>query len=202
MITTFFLVYGWIIAGLCGMGWYWTHQQLQRSRAREAGYMQMLAEHEYSLRPSLSALKAARIIPLLIVLLIPSAAHAQTALPRGSFFQPAHCVQWYSDGADRWCHEAARVDLRGSLGALIVGNVLDIASTEYALSQGAREANPVMAFSTPSRLLLKSVGTISSVYLIQKLGQRKPKLAKVLGYTIGGSLSLIAAHNIHQVRTR
>lgn len=164
MITVFLAVYGWIIAALCAACWWHTERRLKQALHREELYITMVGDQYQDLKPSIAALKAARIIPpVLLLLCLPTWAHAQTA-------------------------------------PIIIGNVADIVSTEYAVRHGAHEMNPVMAGGTAQRIALKSASTVLSVYLVQKLGQRHPRMAKVLGYSIGGTLSMVAVHNFHQVR--
>jgi hypothetical protein len=164
MIPVFLTVYGWIIAVICGLGWIWTEKQWRKAQARELEYIGMIAAHNMELRPSLAALKAAKRTALvLLVLLMPSLSHAQTA-------------------------------------PLIIGNTLDAVSTEYAVRRGAVEVNPIMGSTTAQRLAVKSLGTMASVYLVQKLGQRHPRIARVVGYGIGGTLSLVAVRNVRSVK--
>lgn len=92
--------------------------------------------------------------------------------------------------SDRWFKQAPVL-------ACLAGNALDLASTEYALARlGNREANPVVPFSRPERIAIKSGTAALSALAIHHLMPEHPTLARWLGYSIGGSLSLVAIHNI------
>ncbi len=81
--------------------------------------------------------------------------------------------------------------------ALVIGNVADAVSTELALQRpGVREANPVMGASSAQRIAVKAAGTAAQVWVVRKIGARRPKLAKVLGYSVGAFHCGIAAHNL------
>ena len=166
MITIFLLIYGWIIAVLCGLGWIYAEHRLKRVLRREDEYIGMIAAQNVELRPSLAALKAAKRTAsiMLLLLIIPSLSHAQTV-------------------------------------PIVIGNLADLVSTEIVIAQGhAREANPIMGSSTLQRVAVKAAGTAVQVWLVKQLEPRHPRMAKVIGYSVGGSLSLLAIHNLRSVR--
>lgn len=79
MITLYLTIYtGWIVAALCALGWIWTHYQWRKSERAELRCMAMLIELNAELQPSLQALKIARTIPIVVMLLIPSLSNAQS----------------------------------------------------------------------------------------------------------------------------
>ncbi len=91
---------------------------------------------------------------------------------------------------------ASAQSLHKPLGALILGNALDLASTEVALHNPAlREANPVMGQSSAQRVALKAGAVSAEVWLLKKLAPRHPKIAAGLGYSFGAVTTAIAAHN-------
>ena len=165
MIYTFLLLYGWIIALLCGLGWIYAEHRLKRVLRREDEYLRMIAAHNLELRPSLAALKTAKRTALIVMLLLmPSLSHAQTV-------------------------------------PIVIGNLADLVSTEIVIAQGhAREANPIMGSSTLQRVAVKAAGTAVQVWLVKQLEPRHPRMAKVIGYSVGGSMSLLAVHNLRSVR--
>ena len=80
--------------------------------------------------------------------------------------------------------------------ALITANVLDVASTEYAISHGAVEMNPIMGQTTAQRVVVKGLSTAAQVWLVKRLSPRHPKLAKGLGYGLSALLVGVAGHNL------
>ena len=84
-----------------------------------------------------------------------------------------------------------------ALGAIVIGNALDALSTEIALQRpGVHAVNPILGQSLPRRLMVKSLGTVATVYLTRTFAKRHPTVARVLGYSIGGALSVVAVHNV------
>lgn len=80
----------------------------------------------------------------------------------------------------------------------IAGNGADVASTLYALSQGAREGNPFLTkLGLPGSLALKGGMTLAQILAIRKLQDAgHPLAAKILGYGFGGGLGAVALNNI------
>lgn len=78
MLFWLFAIYGWILAMVFAGAYIYTYRALQRAFAREADYHRLIVEHRIT--PSLAALKTARIIaPLVLILLLPAISTAQTA---------------------------------------------------------------------------------------------------------------------------
>lgn len=87
---------------------------------------------------------------------------------------------------------------------IIVGSIADAVSTEIAIATGAgREGNYLLGENRLQRLVTKSIGTASLVWLVKTLErQGKPKAAKIVGYTFGLGLSALAARNVSITVTR
>lgn len=99
-----------------------------------------------------------------------------------------------------WCMSAldcgAQTVGTGPQAAIVIGNVLDIVSTEIALQRpGNVEGNPFMGQSMTRRLAMKSVGTVAQVWLVNRLGKKHPKLAKGVGYGLGAFYGGVAVWN-------
>lgn len=76
--------------------------------------------------------------------------------------------------------------------------VLDIASTRYAVDHGAREANPVLAGladSTPALVAVKAGSTAAIIYLTERLRKRHPVAAVLLMVGLNAGYASIVAHN-------
>jgi hypothetical protein len=86
---------------------------------------------------------------------------------------------------------------QGAVGAIVLGNVADIVSTEIALQRpGLREGNPVLGQSATQRIAVKAAGTAVQVWIVRKLDRSgHPKLARVVGYSAGAALTGVAWHN-------
>lgn len=92
---------------------------------------------------------------------------------------------------------AQSTGVRLALGGLVVGNVLDIVSTEKAIASGhGREGNPLMGQSQTQRFAVKAATTITSVWLLKKIGKSRPKTAQVIAWTLTGGLTYIASRNM------
>lgn len=171
MLYWLFAIYGWMLAIIFGVAYVYCYRSYQRSLLRETRYLAMIADHVPEIQPSLTALKAARVtVPLVLLLLcLPSISSAQST-PR----------------APLW--------------VMVAGHAADLASTEYVMHSGCcREVNPIMGASTTQRVIVKSLGTVASAYLVHAIGRRHPRLAKVLGYGIGAAMTGVAVRNLQQV---
>jgi hypothetical protein len=81
---------------------------------------------------------------------------------------------------------------------LTVGNSLDLLTTVQAMTSGrGQEGNPLFRQTTPAGLVaIKTGSTVAVALLMRHLGQHgHPRLAKVLGYSLGIGLTGIAARN-------
>jgi hypothetical protein len=81
---------------------------------------------------------------------------------------------------------------------LTVASAADLATTLESLHSGrGREGNPLMQHGGEAGLVsLKVVGTAAIGGLMQQIARRgHPKAAQILGYVIGGTLTLVAARN-------
>lgn len=77
-----------------------------------------------------------------------------------------------------------------------VSNLADIVSTEMAIQSGrARERNPIMGDSAAQRVIVKTATTAASIYLLDKIGERHPRAAKITAYSLSAALSVIAVRN-------
>jgi hypothetical protein len=86
---------------------------------------------------------------------------------------------------------------KGPYAALIAGNAADLASTVYALESGkGKEANPVLG-QNPYVIAGAKVGaTLTMAFLLKSLAKDHPKIAKALGYSVGGAMGALGARNI------
>lgn len=91
----------------------------------------------------------------------------------------------------------SQVNLKPAYAAIIVGNVGDLVSTELMLSQrpDLREGNPIAGQHRAQRIAVKAAGTAVQVWIVRRLGQQHPKLAKGLGYSIGAYFGGITVWN-------
>lgn len=71
--------------------------------------------------------------------------------------------------------------------AIVLSNGADLASTEYALSRGAVELNPLLRH-TALRYSLKAASTAGQCEAMRRLRKRKPKLhGALLGAIVVGN---------------
>ena len=96
--------------------------------------------------------------------------------------------------------DGPRTAPKDAYAAIVAGNLADYLSTETALQRpGTRELNPLM--QTPARrVAVKAIGTGVQLWAVHQLGQRHPRLARVVGYTLGGVLTGVAMRNLEQGR--
>jgi len=79
--------------------------------------------------------------------------------------------------------------------SIFLANGADLASTEYALRQGAQEANPLLRHPA-ARYPIKAAGSVAECAVLLRVRRRKPTLAKVLlGVIVAGNVAL-AVHNV------
>lgn len=85
----------------------------------------------------------------------------------------------------------------GPYAALIGGNAADLFTTLDAIrSKRGVEGNPVMRGMGPGGIAaMKIGGTAAQVLALKALSQKKPTLAKWLGYGLGGAMGGLAIHN-------
>lgn len=81
---------------------------------------------------------------------------------------------------------------------IILGNLSDAISTELAVSRaGVAEGNPIVGQHIAQRLVVKAAGTAVQVWAVKQLVQRgKPRLAKVVGYSIAALYGGVTIHNV------
>lgn len=87
-----------------------------------------------------------------------------------------------------------------SKAALIAANLADALSTDWAMHQGATEANPLYG-EEPSRWRLygiKAAGTLGQMLALSKLAESRPQVANWTAKGIAAGLGLLTAHNIRQ----
>ena len=77
-------------------------------------------------------------------------------------------------------------------------HTFDEITTEMALRQGAREANPMMRGPRAWRVAFKSLSAVVQGLLLDKLAQRYPRAANIIGFGSGAALSTIGIRNLHQ----
>jgi len=77
-------------------------------------------------------------------------------------------------------------------------HTFDEITTEMALRQGAREANPLMRGSRTWRVAFKSLSAVAQGLLLDKLAQRYPRAANIIGFGSGAALSTVGIRNLHQ----
>lgn len=84
---------------------------------------------------------------------------------------------------------------------LTLGNVADLATTEWALAQpGIAEANPLMR-TRSARITLKVGAVAGQTYLANRLRrQGHPKAARVLAYVVAGANGYLALRNLRTAR--
>jgi hypothetical protein len=93
--------------------------------------------------------------------------------------------------------------LAGLYASLTALNALDVYSTQRALSNGARELNPIVASSTGNlgaTLAIKAATTTSSIYLAEKLWKKNRVGAIVTMVAVNGATAAIVAHNFRNAR--
>ena len=77
----------------------------------------------------------------------------------------------------------------------------DLATTEYGLSLGARELNPLMQDQV-ARLVLKTVSTAAFIYLYADMKAKNKTHARIFAITCIVLWSAFATWNAYQIRTR
>jgi len=83
----------------------------------------------------------------------------------------------------------------GPITAVIAGNVADLVSTEIALSRGGvHEVNPLMQ-TTARRVAAKAGATAFTVWAVKRIAPKSPKVAAVVGYSLGAVMGGIAVRN-------
>lgn len=78
----------------------------------------------------------------------------------------------------------------------LLSNVADVASTEWAIAQGASEANPLMRGGRGNRIAGKVLASTIVWAITSKQGAEKPKATKVLLYALSGLNFGISANNV------
>lgn len=94
-------------------------------------------------------------------------------------------------GASKW-----------ALGASLLGDAADAASTVYARNRGAVEKNPLLGShpSTGKVLAFKAGTGALKALLTHALGKKHPKAANILGGVNGAVNGAVAVHNVVQGR--
>lgn len=86
---------------------------------------------------------------------------------------------------------------------LVGGNVADLWTTKVVLSQGGYEANPLIFGGIKTITVQKALWTGGWVFGMKELSRNgHPKLAKVLGYVIGGVAAGAAVHNYRELKRK
>lgn len=81
---------------------------------------------------------------------------------------------------------------------LTLGSSVDLATTLEAIHSGrGQEGNPFLSHGGDAGLVtVKVVSTAAVAVLMNSLAKRgHPRAAAILGYVVGGTLTLVAAHN-------
>lgn len=69
---------------------------------------------------------------------------------------------------------------------LYAGTIADLASTEYAISRGYREANPILGQNRLRRIGTATAVTVATDLLFHKfVAPRHPKIARVFNFSVG-----------------
>lgn len=82
--------------------------------------------------------------------------------------------------------------------AFAVGQSLDTATTLSALQRGGRETNPLLApfASQPASLIaVKAASTVGTLYLLRKLHGYSPRTARIVTWSLAGTLTAVAVRN-------
>lgn len=86
--------------------------------------------------------------------------------------------------------------------AAVSGQVADGISTLHAFKHGAVEQNPLIGQSPGMLMGVKAAGAVGIPLLMKKIADSgHPKIAKALGYALGGAGALVAGHN-YRVATK
>jgi hypothetical protein len=82
--------------------------------------------------------------------------------------------------------------------AIAISHGADTASTLHATRYGGVEANPLIVSTQPVPFIAQmTLASIGEIYLLNKLKQKKPKLAKILTYI---SFSVSSGASINNMR--
>jgi hypothetical protein len=90
--------------------------------------------------------------------------------------------------------------LIGLYASLAVVNGLDMVTTNRALKNGAMETNPAMRGSVGQQLLVKSVMSVGTVAVAEKLWKRNKVAAVVTMIATNGVMAAISASNARNAR--
>jgi hypothetical protein len=87
-----------------------------------------------------------------------------------------------------------------ALATLLGGQGFDLGTTLAALSNGAREANPVLG-QDPSKLAaMKALSMLGQWLLLRKLAEQHPKIANGIAIGSGALGAGIGVHNLKQMK--
>lgn len=76
----------------------------------------------------------------------------------------------------------------------------DLATTQVVLSQGGVERNPFVPQQRAGNLLVGSAASVADIYLLHKISEKHPKVAKTIGLIAIGAETWAVAHNARQIR--
>ena len=81
--------------------------------------------------------------------------------------------------------------------AVALAHGADTATSLYAFSKGATEANPIIVSTQPVPFTLQMAGGAAlEIYALQKLAPKHPKWAKALAWISIGVRGSVSAHNV------
>lgn len=83
---------------------------------------------------------------------------------------------------------------------LVLAHGCDGVSTASALSQGARELNPLLPANLAANVSMQAVVTGVQVFALQQLARKHQRWARVLGIAAIGFEGAIVAHNLRTLR--
>lgn len=85
--------------------------------------------------------------------------------------------------------------------AFVAAQSADLASTRYAMSRGAVEANSIMGQSLTQQLAVKAAGTVGVLWLSDVLSDRgRDGVSKALLTAVSVALGIVSARNVWVVR--
>lgn len=76
----------------------------------------------------------------------------------------------------------------------------DLATTQVVLSQGGVERNPLVPQQRAGNLLVGSAASVADLWVLSKLNQKHPKLAKTIGIVAIGVEGWAVQHNARQIQ--